>query len=147
MLDLAIAARADGTRNDEISLGTIDGKSLVERGGVPGPARTLSEFERLLAKAPPTEFEKLLEKTPSNLRVQRAPAGSAAGIGAVVLVGVSGLNSLAAQAATIETLTGVIELLTSTRFDNGCDRCVRKAMWTQKRKQKKVRGVIRQRQR
>jgi len=145
MLSEATDARASGQTNQEIFLGTVSGKSLLERGTV--TPRVQTDFERLLQRSSPTEFERLVrQETPaSELRVRRGPAGTAAGLGAVVLVAAEGLSSIAAQVATLETLTGVLELLTRTTLTDDCDGCIRRAMWKQNRKQVKETGTIRRR--
>lgn len=145
LLDKVLEIRGDGVTNQEVAVtGTL---GITPRpSSAPPAARVLSDFERLLLKSNPTEFERLVKQpTPTNLKIQRGPAGSSFGVGSVVLLGTQALNSIAAQTAAIETLTGVVELLDKVQLTDDCVGCLKKALWAQSKKQVKTTETVRKR--
>jgi len=108
--------------------------------------KTLTEFERLLQKGSPTDFERLLQRPVGpQFRVVRVAVGSPLVLGAVVLIGVSALSSIRAQTATIETLSGVVDLVDQVKLKNDCEGCIRRALWSQKTPQVKTTETVRKR--
>lgn len=107
--------------------------------------QTRGQDDQVLALVFPVPTRKPFTKVPRFVpRIIRAPRGSPLLIGAVVLLSAFALGSLIAQLAALETLRGVIEGLEPV-FTDDCERCIRKAMWTQSNPQEKELLYVRKR--
>lgn len=139
-LDAATDAREKGDYSSQIAMVPLAG------GGIEPATRFLSDFERLIQKGSASDFERLLQR-PVNpqFRIVRAAVGGPLAVGAIVLIGSSALSSIRAQTATIETLTGVVELLDKVKLKNDCESCIKRALWNQKHPQVKTPGFTRKR--
>lgn len=111
-----------------------------------------TELERLLNRpfktpgGPVSDFERLLQKGSGKApEIRRIPRGAPLAAGAVLLLAGSALATVAGQTATLETLSGVARLLDRIPRFGDCERCIKRALWSQKRPQKKQRLKIRRR--
>jgi len=142
ILDATLSVRNDGATNAAIAIVPTPGVKVP----APGVA-TATEFERLLQKGTPTDFQRLLrEPFKPTFKVVRVIRGGPLVLGAVVLLGATALSSLTSQLATLETLTGVVELVDKIRDTQDCEGCIRRAIWGQKNRQIRKTGYTRRRE-
>lgn len=108
--------------------------------------KVATEFERLLQKSSLNDFQRLIRKGyKPQFKIVKVARGAPLVLGAAVLIGTVALNSITAQTAALETLTGVVELIDKLRDTEDCEGCIKRAVWSQAKKQKRVRTTSRRR--